>query len=430
MTFRTLEQLADVVGRTSTALSKGLADRLLTSPTVVDIQPTSLREIDPNATKELVNAARELECLVQGPGQMLSILAFAYHDITSLGTLIEFNIPSLVPLDGTVSIAALASQTGLSEDKLSRIIRYATTNFIFYEPSPGNIAHSAASAALARDEQFSMFLRLVLVELAPIAVSLPAACKKWPQSEKPNECGVNAMSGTNDKFFEWLSRDARRQETFDAGMAGFSGAAGENGDRPQSVDVTAYPWVEKLGKAAKVVDVGGGSGHVSQALACTYPGFSLTVQDRPEAIKSNSSQPNLPPNLTFQAHNFFSPQVLHGADAYFLRQIMHDWPEAEAVSILRALIPALKPGARVLVSEYVVPATKRLNENQAMSLLDAKMVRQMDLQMMAVFNSKERTVEDFAKLFAKADPRLRFAGTYQIPEDPKSCIFEAIWEEQ
>lgn len=176
-----------------------------------------------------------------------------------MGTLIEFDIPSLVPLDGTISIAALSEQSGLSEDKLSRIILYATTNYIFQEPSPGTIAHTAASAALARDEQFSVFLRLVLVELAPIAVSLTKACKRWPQSEKPHECGVNAMSGTDDKFFEWLSKDPRRQETFDAGMAGFSSAKGNNGDRPQMTDVTAYPWVDKLGKQAKVVDIGGGS---------------------------------------------------------------------------------------------------------------------------------------------------------------------------
>ena len=169
-------------------------------------------------------------------------------------------------------------------------------------------------------------------------------------------------------------------------------------------------------------------GHVSQALARAYPSFSLTVQDRPEAIEGNRSQENLPPNLEFQAHDFFSPQPLHGADAYFFRQIMHDWPEAEAVSILKALVPAFKPGARVLVSEYVIPSEDKLNDNSSIKRLDAKMMRQMDLQMMAVFNSKERTVEDYAALFAKTDPRLKFAGSYQIPEDPKSCIVEAIWE--
>ena len=179
--------------------------------------------------------------------------------MTSLGILIDFDVPSLVPFEGTISIKELASKTGLSEDKVTRIIRYAATNFIFQEPSPGQVAHTATSAALARDRMFAMFLRLIMVELAPIAASLPAACRKWPQSERTDECGVNALSGTKDAFFDWLSRDSRRQESFDAGMAGFSGAAGKNGDRPQSVDVKAYPWEEKLGKNAKIVDVGGGS---------------------------------------------------------------------------------------------------------------------------------------------------------------------------
>ena len=82
MTFRTIEQLTSVIGRTATTLSKRLADCGLNSPTIEDKDGASFKEIDPLATKELVDAARELEHLVQGPGQALSLLGFAvrlYH---------------------------------------------------------------------------------------------------------------------------------------------------------------------------------------------------------------------------------------------------------------------------------------------------------------------------------------------------------------
>lgn len=349
--------------------------------------------------------------------------------MSSVGALLEFNIPGLVPLDVPISLSELAVKSGLQEDKLSRIIRYAMTNFIFHEPSLGFVAHTAVSATLAREPQLATFLRLALVDLAPVAVALPRALRKWPQSESPTHCGVNAAFDTEEPFFKWLSRDAGRQARFDEGMAGFSSAGTVTGDRPQTVDVAAYPWGKVLPPDGHVVDVGGGSGHVSRALAESFPSLRITVQDRAEVIKAarqGASGGKLGSNVSYQVHSFFEPQPLIGADVYFLRQIMHDWPRREAVTILRALVPALKPGARVLVSEYVVPPPEDLGGPGR--FLETKLVRKMDLQMMAVFNSKERTKDEFAALFREADPRLRFCGTYQVPEDRKSCIFEAIWE--
>ncbi|RYO90658.1 hypothetical protein DL766_002873 [Monosporascus sp. MC13-8B] len=429
MTARTLEQLSGIIARNAAALSRGIQDRGIPSTTVQDIETPNFKGVNETATTELANAARELQALVQGPGQQLSLLAFTYHDVSSLGTLLEFNIPRLVPLDGSISLSDLAAKSELQEDKLARIVRYAMTNFIFREPSPGRIAHTSVSATLARDPQFATFLRLVMVDLAPIAVALPVALRRWPQSDAPTECGVNAAFDTDEPFFKWLSRDAGRQARFDEGMAGFSSADGSAGDRPQTVDVAAYPWGTALPPNATVVDVGGGSGHVARALSEAFPSFRITVQDRHEVIeaaKTTTSRTERSKNVSYQVHNFFDPQPLAGADAYFFRQIMHDWPRRESVAILRALVPALKPGARVLVSEYVVPPPEDLDAPGR--LLDAKLIREMDLQMMAVFNSKERTRDEFVALFAEADPRLRFRGVYQVPEDRKSCIFEARWE--
>ncbi|KAI1373456.1 S-adenosyl-L-methionine-dependent methyltransferase [Hypoxylon crocopeplum] len=428
MAARSLEQLSSTIAQNVATISRSLQDQGTPSPTIQDIDGPNLKNVNEAAAAELANAAHELQALAQGPGQQLSLLAFACHDVSSVGTLLEFNIPGLVPLDAPISLGELAVKSGLLEDKLARIIRYATTNFIFYEPSPGHVAHTAVSAMLAREPQFATFLRLVLVDLAPIAVALPHALLKWPQSEAPTHSGVNAAFRTEEPFFKWLSRDAGRQARFDEGMAGFSSAGTVAGDRPQTVDVAAYPWGKVLPPDGHVVDVGGGSGHVSRALAESFPSFRITVQDRAEVIEAarQDASGKRGGNVSYQVHSFFEPQPLIGADVYFLRQIMHDWPRREAVSILRALVPALKPGARVLVSEYVVPPPEDLGGPGR--FLETKLVREMDLQMMAIFNSKERTKDEFAALFSEADPRLRFCGAYQVPEDRKSCIFEAIWE--
>lgn len=41
------------------------------------------------------------------------------HDASSLGVIAEFDIASLVPLDGSATFAELAEATGLDEDRLS-----------------------------------------------------------------------------------------------------------------------------------------------------------------------------------------------------------------------------------------------------------------------------------------------------------------------
>lgn len=56
--------------------------------------------------------------------------------------------------------------------------------------------------------------------------------------------------------------------------------------------------------------------------------------------------------------------------------------------------------------------------------------RQMDLMTMALFNAKERTRDEYAALFGRASERLVLEGTHQVPDDPRSCIFEAIYRGQ
>jgi hypothetical protein len=53
----------------------------------------------------------------------------------------------------------------------------------------------------------------------------------------------------------------------------------------------------------------------------------------------------------------FFQSVPPGADAHILRRIIHDWSEAEAGTILGKVPEAMKPGARLLVLEELIPET-------------------------------------------------------------------------
>jgi predicted O-methyltransferase YrrM len=115
----------------------------------------------------------------------------------------------------------------------------------------------------------------------------------------------------------------------------------------------AFPWGE-LG-AATVVDVGGADGYVSMLLAQSFPQLQITVEDLPHISQEGKVPLPLKERVQFKAQDFFHEQNVKGADVYLLRWVLHDWPDKQAIQILRALVPALKSGARVLINDNVAP---------------------------------------------------------------------------
>ena len=46
-----------------------------------------------------------------------------------------------------------------------------------------------------------------------------------------------------------------------------------------------------------------------------------------------------------------------GADAYFLRHIIHDWPDKRALQIFSNIRRVIPPAGRLLIVEMIVPET-------------------------------------------------------------------------
>ncbi|KJX93084.1 S-adenosyl-L-methionine-dependent methyltransferase like protein [Zymoseptoria brevis] len=159
-----------------------------------------------------------------------------------------------------------------------------------------------------------------------------------------------------------------------------------------------------------IVDVGGGTGndlmHVAASLPESYGDARLILQDTKAVIQS-IDQETLAPQISPIAHDFFTPQPPNacGAKVYFLRQVLHDWPDKEALQILAHLKAAMKPGySRVIVLETIMPT--RVAET---SPLEAA----LDLHMMMFFGALERTEQQWSQLFRKAGltyMRMRVCG--------------------
>lgn len=151
-------------------------------------------------------------------------------------------------------------------------------------------------------------------------------------------------------MFDYLGKHPARAKRFANAMKATT--AGQL-DTPMS-GTKAFSWAS-IGSGT-VVDVGGSEGHASMELAEAFPSLSFIVQDRPEVISGAQSKvpPSLQSRVSFMAHDFFTEQPVK-ADCYLFRRIFHNWPDAYCVRILRNLIPALQPGARIVINDNVMP---------------------------------------------------------------------------
>lgn len=104
--------------------------------------------------------------------------------------------------------------------------------------------------------------------------------------------------------------------------------------------------------------LGGSQGHVSVAIAEKYPSLKFVVQElpsmRPPHVIGTLVTPELELRVCLTTHDFFTPQTVT-ADVYYFRWIFHNWSDAYAIKILQNLVPALKPGARVLINDGILP---------------------------------------------------------------------------
>jgi hypothetical protein len=83
-----------------------------------------------------------------------------------------------------------------------------------------------------------------------------------------------------------------------------------------------------------------------------FSNLNIVVQDIESVVSGAESKvpEGLGGRVRFEAYDFFKPQVAK-ADVILLRLVLHNWPDKYGVRILRASIPALKHGSRVIIMD-------------------------------------------------------------------------------
>jgi hypothetical protein len=147
-----------------------------------------------------------------------------------------------------------------------------------------------------------------------------------------------------------------------------------------------------------VADLGGGQGALLSTILQAQPALHGILFDQPHVI-SGARQPmesaGLASRCRMVSGDFFKA-VPPEADAYILKSILHDWDDSACDVILQNCRAVLKPGRPLLVLEKIMPA----------NVLDRPSTVMGDLHMLAVTGGKERTVDEYRKLFAAAGLKL------------------------
>lgn len=152
----------------------------------------------------------------------------------------------------------------------------------------------------------------------------------------------------------------------------FAGAisafADGHGNSPSFL-VENYPWSSIGNGAGTVIDVGGSRGNVSIMLAQSEPNLKLVVQDLPHMIRGadDTVPAEVAARIVFMAHDFFTEQSVK-ADVYLFRNIFHNWADSHVIKILKATIPALRPGARIVVNDYLISDAKTMSSSKERSV--------------------------------------------------------------
>lgn len=246
------------------------------------------------------------------------------------------------------------------------------------------------------------------------------AIKLHPAANEPTQTGFCMANNTTDvePMFVTMGKSPQRAKRFGGAMASLTGGEGYE----LSHLVASYDWATLDAAAGTLVDVGGSHGFVCTTLAAQHPRMRFVVQDLPKTVASAPALPEqLAARVTYQAHDFFTPQPVRDADVYLFRWILHNQADKYAVKMLQQLIPALKRGARVLINDHC------LRDPGQEAGWDEKIMRTMDLIMLTLLNAQERTEEEFRRLFARVDERFRFVGVTRA-EGCRMSIVEAVWD--
>jgi hypothetical protein len=210
------------------------------------------------------------------------------------------------------------------------------------------------------------------------------------------------------EFFEYFAKNPKQAAVFNEAMAEVTRQVAKE-------VVTLYDFTP----FSTIVDVGGGNGTLVAGILKAAPKLQGIVFESPSGSAEAAHQlqvSGLVGRCKVIAGDFFR-SVPRGADAYILKNIIHDWDDESSSTILKNCREAISPVGKLLLIERVMPAR-----------IDASAWHQrgamLDLLMLVLLGGRERTEDEFRALFAATNFELK--RTLLLPGANGFSLIEAV----
>ncbi|KAF2428365.1 S-adenosyl-L-methionine-dependent methyltransferase [Tothia fuscella] len=296
--------------------------------------------------------------------------------------------------DDPKTVESLAKKIGAEPAFLARIARHLATETLIVETNSSDYAPNAASHLLRSPPMEGMAISM-LEAMTPAIMHVPSFFRKTGYKNPTGRTPFQDALNIDEPVFKWALRpeNLRLAKSFRVALTVKDGGARW---------YNTLPVEEILGRltdpaAILLVDVGGNVGNDLIGLRKTHPSLPgrLILQDLPASI-AMLNKDDLHP-IEAMRHDFFTPQPVVGAKAYFLKTILHDWNDEKSRLILENLKSAMKPGySKILINDVVIP-------NRGAGWYDCS----QDILMMLGHGAQERSEEDWRSLIEGIGMQIR-----------------------
>ena len=296
--------------------------------------------------------------------------------------------------DHSLPLDELAKRVGADPDALRRLMRALISRGLFRQGRGGRYELTALADTLRSDAPFSMngYARFV---------GSPQHREHWTllvESVKSGKPIIPQLRGKDG--FDYLRDEPELAKVFNNAMSDLAALAAHAFVPGYSFD----PY-------RTIVDVGGGHGVLLSTILAATPNARGVLYDLPEVVAGASallSAPGIKDRVRVEGGSFFD-SVPSGGDAYVLKNVIHDWPDEQAVAILRNVRAAAGADSTVLLVEMVLPEHDRDFAG-----------KWSDVEMLLDANGRERDAAEYRDLLRQAGFRMnrivQTASPYSVVE--------------
>jgi hypothetical protein len=299
----------------------------------------------------------------------------------------------------TIALTTLAEASNCSPEALARLLRPLASLGFFFEGPDGRWSNTRLSLSLRHgvkklDGTADGHASLQSATLGGATLGNAAVFqhqvqwKHWQQLAEVMRSGLSSAAVTREvpssaTLFDWLAVHPNDRQVFHSAMESVTSLA----MRPL---MQAFPWNEYR----SIIDIGGGTG---QFLAGISTGLHTDATRRRTVLDLDQPQPqHLPTGITFVCKSFFDLRgELSGYDLIVLKHVLHDWNDADCLSILGQVSTHMDEHAHVAVIET-------LRDDSKHDLIAGF----ADLEMMHSFQSRERSQAEFDVLMSRCSLKI------------------------